>query len=465
MTLAALLRRLAARIDDTGDDPADIDIPASMDRALDLLSVDRRRWLVREVADRDDGGGIPIGHLATDRAAIEQETDPDLVSSDARKRVYVGFYQTHIPKLDDAGLLDNQDGLVFATDATADAAAAVDVFERMVDPAAAESSPPAPDDLVPEGDDGDEPALVTDGGVTEKDLLEATETFFDGEGDIERVEYSPEQDAGVVVANVEEVDAGFCASETFDLLEFEETLNDYGFEHTGFIAVPEMTQVNVESTTEGDGEVATDGGSTTLADLEALVDDHERIDWTAVPGIGVKEAATWSARLQQAADELDDQPLVTDGGQDQVDYDAVAYVWNSHYRVDVLQALADGPAAPSVLAEQAGISIAHASRAVRELHDTGLVELLVDEDRQKGRIYGLTDAGESVVDEVDTVSAHVRPLSITIRDDERQAVVRDAIAAVQADLGQSVGLARAVEELARAYTADDQAVADGGDGA
>lgn len=90
------------------------------------------------------------------------------------------------------------------------------------------------------------------------------------------------------------------------------------------------------------------------------------------------------------------------------DYDAVGFVVASDYRVAVLEELARGPGVPSKLAERTGFAIAHVSRTLGKLRDRGLVELLVPESRKKGRIYGITEAGESVherVREMQEVSA------------------------------------------------------------
>lgn len=78
------------------------------------------------------------------------------------------------------------------------------------------------------------------------------------------------------------------------------------------------------------------------------------------------------------------------------DWDEVSYVISSNYRVAVLRHLAENPATPSRIASQAECSIAHVSRALQELRDRELVDLLVSEDRQKGRVYGITDGGRTV---------------------------------------------------------------------
>lgn len=88
----------------------------------------------------------------------------------------------------------------------------------------------------------------------------------------------------------------------------------------------------------------------------------------------------------------------------EADWDAVSFIVASNYRVAVYQNLADGPAIPSKIAEETGVTIAHVSRALNTLRDKGLVELLVPEDRRKGRVYGMTDQGSQIVEKVDEVA-------------------------------------------------------------
>lgn len=84
------------------------------------------------------------------------------------------------------------------------------------------------------------------------------------------------------------------------------------------------------------------------------------------------------------------------------EWDEIGYVISSHYRVTVLQHLAQGPATPSRIASESQLSIAHISRALGELRDHSLVNLLVSEDRKKGRVYGVTDKGESIWEQIET---------------------------------------------------------------
>jgi DNA-binding MarR family transcriptional regulator len=78
------------------------------------------------------------------------------------------------------------------------------------------------------------------------------------------------------------------------------------------------------------------------------------------------------------------------------DWDEVGYVISSTYRVKVLQRLADSPAPTSKIAEDTGCANSHVSRALNDLRERELVDLLVPESRKKGRIYGITDRGREI---------------------------------------------------------------------
>ena len=79
-------------------------------------------------------------------------------------------------------------------------------------------------------------------------------------------------------------------------------------------------------------------------------------------------------------------------------WNAISFVISSDYRVLVIEQLANGPEIPSQIDadEHEHVLIEHVSRALRELREQGLVELLVPEHQQKRRRYGLTDRGERV---------------------------------------------------------------------
>lgn len=78
------------------------------------------------------------------------------------------------------------------------------------------------------------------------------------------------------------------------------------------------------------------------------------------------------------------------------EWNAIGFVISSNYRVTVLRRLNQGPATPSQIANDEDIAITHVSRALRELGERDLVELLVPENRRKGRVYGITEKGERI---------------------------------------------------------------------
>jgi DNA-binding MarR family transcriptional regulator len=84
------------------------------------------------------------------------------------------------------------------------------------------------------------------------------------------------------------------------------------------------------------------------------------------------------------------------------EWDDVSYVISSQYRVATLKRLQSGPATPSLIATDTDLEIAHVSRALQELQERGLVTLLVSENRRKGRVYGMIDKGETVIETIQT---------------------------------------------------------------
>ena len=78
------------------------------------------------------------------------------------------------------------------------------------------------------------------------------------------------------------------------------------------------------------------------------------------------------------------------------DWDDISFVISSRYRIVALRRLSVGPATPSQIAQDADVGIAHVSRALQGLRERSLVDLLVSDDRKKGRVYGLTERGQEV---------------------------------------------------------------------
>ncbi|WP_232702194.1 winged helix-turn-helix domain-containing protein [Halobacterium wangiae] len=88
-----------------------------------------------------------------------------------------------------------------------------------------------------------------------------------------------------------------------------------------------------------------------------------------------------------------------------VDWDALGFVAASEYRCAVVAALdVGGPATPTTISDRADLAVTHVSRTLGELRERDVVELLVPEERSKGRFYGLTDGGQQLADETAEVS-------------------------------------------------------------
>lgn len=89
------------------------------DEVFEVLSSSRRRQILYHLHRR--GGSAELRSLARDTAA--DETD-ESVDSDVVKRFYISLYQTHIPKLEQVGLVtyDGDDKTVTLTDRVEDVA-------------------------------------------------------------------------------------------------------------------------------------------------------------------------------------------------------------------------------------------------------------------------------------------------------------------------------------------------------
>ncbi|RDI70561.1 MarR family winged helix-turn-helix transcriptional regulator [Halopelagius longus] len=79
-------------------------------------------------------------------------------------------------------------------------------------------------------------------------------------------------------------------------------------------------------------------------------------------------------------------------------WDAAGYIASSRYRLAVCKLLSrSGPDLPSRIAEELDLAQPHVSRALSELRERDIVELLVPESQQKGRLYGLTADGQAAL--------------------------------------------------------------------
>lgn len=73
---------------------------------FDLLSNSRRRMILCFL--RKEGPVMPAMDLAREIAAVENDVDVESLTYKQQKRVYVSLYQTHLPKLADAGVIQNE---------------------------------------------------------------------------------------------------------------------------------------------------------------------------------------------------------------------------------------------------------------------------------------------------------------------------------------------------------------------
>jgi hypothetical protein len=57
---------------------------------------------------RPEDGVTTLNVMAEHIAALENDIDVSQLSSSQRKRVYIGLYQCHLPKMDEYGVIDFQ---------------------------------------------------------------------------------------------------------------------------------------------------------------------------------------------------------------------------------------------------------------------------------------------------------------------------------------------------------------------
>ncbi|PSP94168.1 hypothetical protein BRC91_06855 [Halobacteriales archaeon QS_4_62_28] len=85
-------------------EPADEPEALPIDRVFELLKNQRRREVLRYLETSDEEV-VSLSDLAEHIAAIENDTTVRAISSSERKRVYVGLYQCHLPKMDDMNVV------------------------------------------------------------------------------------------------------------------------------------------------------------------------------------------------------------------------------------------------------------------------------------------------------------------------------------------------------------------------
>lgn len=94
-----LQREVAAFLEDCQEDDGEL----TKGDVFELLMNRRRRDVLAYLCENEE---TTLDELATHIAAKENGITIDQLSSEQRKRVYIGLYQSHLPKLDDAGVID-----------------------------------------------------------------------------------------------------------------------------------------------------------------------------------------------------------------------------------------------------------------------------------------------------------------------------------------------------------------------
>ena len=98
-----------------------IDTSASVelgeDQVYHLLQNERRRNVLRYLHDAE--GTVSMRDIAEQVAAWENDSTVQAITSSERQRVYIPLYQSHLPKLDEEGIIeyDQSRGTVRKTDA------------------------------------------------------------------------------------------------------------------------------------------------------------------------------------------------------------------------------------------------------------------------------------------------------------------------------------------------------------
>jgi hypothetical protein len=91
-------------VDESHDTEAEQVDDLPLDVTFEVLKNRRRRLVLEYLRDTEET--VTIGELAEHIAAIENDISVKQLNAQQRKRVYIGLYQCHLPKMDDAGVVD-----------------------------------------------------------------------------------------------------------------------------------------------------------------------------------------------------------------------------------------------------------------------------------------------------------------------------------------------------------------------
>lgn len=93
-----------SKLEGIGEAPRSNGSSLSIDETFELLKNARRRAVIRFLLEHD--GSAKLSELAEHIAAAENDISVHELSSDQRKRVYIGLYQCHLPKMDNLGVIE-----------------------------------------------------------------------------------------------------------------------------------------------------------------------------------------------------------------------------------------------------------------------------------------------------------------------------------------------------------------------
>ncbi|ELY60620.1 DUF7344 domain-containing protein [Natronolimnohabitans innermongolicus] len=91
---------------DDADESPDVAASLSKDELFHLLQNERRRLVLRFLRGTEEP--VRMRDVAEQVAAWEHDTTVEELTSKQRQRVYIPLYQSHLTKLDEAGLIDYQ---------------------------------------------------------------------------------------------------------------------------------------------------------------------------------------------------------------------------------------------------------------------------------------------------------------------------------------------------------------------
>lgn len=117
------------RSSDIPEPEAESETNISRDTMYKMLANERRRYTIHYLKEQDDE--VPLGLLAEQVGAWEHDLDTNQLTSDQRKTVYTALQQRHLPKLDEAGIVefDKRAGAVQPTDALS----SIDIYAEVVE--------------------------------------------------------------------------------------------------------------------------------------------------------------------------------------------------------------------------------------------------------------------------------------------------------------------------------------------